>query len=78
VQLLEEDLLGHSLDLNEDVIQDDLGLVSLEVVLLRVAVVGAQDVDLRILSQPFDCVSVLSVEVAQVIEGELAGEPTLL
>jgi len=63
MHLLEDDLLGHALDLDEDIIEGDLGLVVLEVVLLGAAVVCPQDVDLRVLAQPLHCVPVLRVEI---------------
>ena len=77
LQSFEEDLLPHALHLYEHVVQHDLRLVPLEVVLLRTALVGAQDVDLRVFPQPLHRVAVLRVEVAQVVEGELAGGPAL-
>ena len=75
LQFFEEDFLAHPLYLYEYVVQHDLRLVSLEVMLLRPALVGAQDVDLRILAQPLHCIAVLGVEIAQIVEGELAGGP---
>lgn len=63
MHLLEDDLLGHALDLDEDVIECDLGLVVLEVVLLGAAVIRPQDVDLRVLAQALHRVTVLRVEI---------------
>lgn len=75
LQSFEEDLLAHPLYLYEHVVQHDLRLVALEVVLLRPALVGAQDVDLRVLAQSLHCVPVFRVEIAQIVEGEFAGGP---
>lgn len=75
LQFFEEDLLAHPLYFYEYVVQHDLRLVSLKVVLLRPALVGAQDVDLCVLAQPLYCIAVLRVEIAQIVEGELAGGP---
>lgn len=41
LQSFEENFLAHSFYLDEDVVQHYLGLVSLEVVLLRPALIGA-------------------------------------
>lgn len=63
MHLLEDDLLGDALDLDEDVIECDLGLVVLEVVPLGAAVIRPQDVDLRVLAQALHRVAVLRVEI---------------
>lgn len=70
-QLLEEDFLRDAFDLDEDVVQHDLGHVPLEIVLLGSMVVGAQDVNLCVLAQPLQSIRMGHVHFAQVVEAEI-------
>jgi hypothetical protein len=69
-EVLQKNLLAHALSLNDDIFQPHFGFVHLEVVLLGLQIIGAQNVDLHIFAQTTKDLAVILTHRAHIIKGE--------
>ena len=68
MQRTQEDLLSHAFHLNEHIFHIDLRFISLELVSFSPEVISAQNMYLRVLSQPLHRIPVLHIELTHVLQ----------